>query len=163
MHPATEGLWDAEVLLMGLLPNLFREKGGRGSGKSRAVPLLPAPPPPAVDGTGSLFILTWKVCCGQQEHCAIRGTVPTNLHARSEASLQSLCLAHTHRAKVIPCEDLQNQSPSHTSGAKFSNRVKVQPRPTGLLRVVASVEGVWVVETFYRGADIPSAAHSRCV
>lgn len=157
MHPATGGLWDAQVLLMGLLPNLFREKGGRGSGKSRAVPLLPL-----VDGTGSLFILTWEVCCGPQEHYAIRGTVPTNLHAGSEASLQSLCLAHTHRAKVTPCEDLQNQSPSPTSGAKFSTRVKVQPRPTGLLRV-ASVEGVWVVETFHRGAYVPSAANSRCV
>lgn len=91
---------------MGLLPDLFREtgrerlwkeQGGRGSGKSGTALLLPV-----VGGTGSLFIATWEVCCGLQEHCAISVTVSTNLQARSEPSLQRLCLAHIHRAKVTP-------------------------------------------------------------
>lgn len=82
--------WDFYQTILG-------RQGGRGSGKGRAAPLLPV-----VGGTSSLFIPTWEVCCGLQEHGAISVTVSTNVHARSEASLQSLCPAHTHRAKVTP-------------------------------------------------------------
>lgn len=132
---------------MGLLSDLFRKTGREGLWKGRSALLPP------------LWMALALCLYLQQGHCAISVTVPTNLHTRSKASPQSLCLP-TLTGPRLP-QDLQTRVfltrlvPNSPTEYKCTQTYRARVS-------VAAAEGAWVLETSHRG-DVPSAAHSSCM